>query len=629
MDGLTAAFERAVARRVAAAPGWTGAAAARAALAVLDDDQLSSDVEDVADRFGLSPVETTLLAVAAAAETTATAHQLTGLLSGDSEPARPTVALTLELAGVPATAAEARKHFAPLSRLVRFGLVELPGSDVLLSRRVALPDRVAGQLAGQDLPPRSITALLLDEVPVAVDGTELVVGALEAGHQLVWVHSPTGGAGTSLAAAAARKLNAQCLIADLDRVPAGASVDAAVADLVLESGLGGLLLILVGAERARIDDLVHAPMPVVAVSAQPFNPSWSGDLPLTVHAARLSVSEREALWSPALGGETVDREIAAMRLTPEQIVSVAEHAKAMAHLHGETAISAERIRTSTRQLGRGRAVRADPGTAVTLDDLILSGHARAEIARLLDWARYRDEIVALGALYGKGGKGTGICALFSGPPGTGKTLAAHVIADSLGMDLYQVELSSIVDKYIGETEKNLEKVFAEAESLNAVLFFDEADALFGSRSEVKDAKDRYANQEIAYLLQRMEQFDGITVLATNLRGNLDPAFARRLHFIISFPDPDEATRRRLWVRHLDEVGDTDPDDPIDIDRLARAAEVAGGDIRNIVLSAAYAAVAEHARDNDTVTGVMVGMRHLSGALRREFIKLGRRPPSFD
>ena len=143
-------------------------------------------------------------------------------------------------------------------------------------------------------------------------------------------------------------------------------------------------------------------------------------------------------------------------------------------------------------------------------------------------------------MHGAGGKGTGIAALFTGAPGTGKTLAAHVIADNIGLDLMQVDLSGVIDKYIGETEKNLERVFAEAESLNVVLFFDEADALFGRRSEVKDAKDRYANQEVSYLLQRMEHFNGITILATNLRGNLDPAFSRRMHFIIHFPDPDVA-----------------------------------------------------------------------------------------
>src|SRR5699024_978162 len=151
-----------------------------------------------------------------------------------------------------------------------------------------------------------------------------------------------------------------------------------------------------------------------------------------------------------------------------------------------------------------------------------------------------------GAVHGAGGKGTGIAALFTGGPGTGKTLAAHVVADTAGLDLMQVDLSGVIDKYIGETEKNLERIFADAENLNVVLFFDEADALFGKRSEVRDAHDRFANQEVSYLLQRMEQFNGITVLATNLKGNLDLAFARRMHFIVHFPDPDEPTRARLW-----------------------------------------------------------------------------------
>ncbi|MFC6342073.1 ATP-binding protein, partial [Nocardioides hankookensis] len=180
-----------------------------------------------------------------------------------------------------------------------------------------------------------------------------------------------------------------------------------------------------------------------------------------------------------------------------------------------------------------------------------------------------------------------MCALFAGGPGTGKTLAAHVVADELGLDLMQVDLPSVVSKYIGETEKNLERVFQEAESLNALLFFDEADSLFGSRSEVKDARDRYANQEVSYLLQRMEHFDGITVLATNLRGNVDPAFARRLHFIVTFPDPDEATRKELWSHHLAQLPSTDPADPLDPTALATL-DLAGGGIRNVVLSAAYA-----------------------------------------
>jgi SpoVK/Ycf46/Vps4 family AAA+-type ATPase len=339
-------------------------------------------------------------------------------------------------------------------------------------------------------------------------------------------------------------------------------------------------------------------------------------MPLTVEAPRPSAHDRRKLWESLLGPEQTTAEIVAMPLSPEQIVAAGAHARQMATLSGEPFVSTDRIRSSVRQIGRGRSLRANPGGAARLEDLVLSGDAMAEVRRLLDWARSRDEVVALGSLYGKGGKGTGICALFTGPPGTGKTLAAHVVADSLGMDLYQVDLSTIVDKYIGETEKNLERVFVEAESLNAVLFFDEADALFGSRSDVKDSKDRYANQEVAYLLQRMEQFDGITVLASNLRGNIDAAFARRLHFIINFLEPDVPTRRRLWERHLAPLP-IDPDDQPDIEYIAQAIDLAGGDVRNIVLSAAYAAVAE---------GSTVGMRHISAAVTREYIKLGRRPP---
>jgi SpoVK/Ycf46/Vps4 family AAA+-type ATPase len=315
--------------------------------------------------------------------------------------------------------------------------------------------------------------------------------------------------------------------------------------------------------------------------------------------------------------------VVALRLTPEEVARVARLATDSAALRQHDAespaVDTDTVRHATRRLGRNRsskfAATADPAT---IDDLILPEHTKQEVTRLLDWARYRDEVLAQGPLQGKGGKGSGICALFAGSPGTGKSLAAHVVADTLGMDLYSVDISSLVDKYVGETEKNLERVFTEAESLNAVLFFDEADSIFGSRSEVKDAHDRYANQEVAYLLQRMEQFDGITILATNLRGNLDPAFSRRLHFVIHFPDPDEMTKRHLWDYHLSHLRLIDAADPVDIDVLARTLDLAGGDIRNIVLSAAYQAAAEHTE---------VGMRHVVAATRREYTKLGRRVPA--
>ncbi|QCW49885.2 ATP-binding protein [Nocardioides dongxiaopingii] len=604
-----------------AGSGWGQEAAAASALAVLESDgpdaAATARMGALAARFGLSEVETALLEAAAAAEESVAGHLLLGLLSGDDRPGRPTVALALELGGAAPGARAAHRHLGPRTALSRYGLVRIVGTDVLLSRRLVLGDRVAAYLAGDDVPSQTTLSMLLDPVPVAVEGTDEVVAALRSDHALVWVHAPGGGAGAAMAAAACERLGVSCLVADLGRLDPSVPVEDGVAGLVLEAGLSGSVLVVLGAERARPEWLWHSAVPVCAVSRDPWDPEWSGDLPVTVLAPRLSVAQRQELWRPLLGEASTSREITTMPLSPEQIVTVGRHAAATAAVNGEDGVSAQRVRQSARTLSRGRSVRANAASAATLDDLVLPRAALGEVRRLLDWARYRDEVVALGPLHGKGGKGIGICALFSGPPGTGKTLAAHVIADSLGMDLYQVDLSSIVDKYIGETEKNLEKVFVEAEATNAVLFFDEADALFGSRSAVTDAKDRYANQEIAYLLQRMEQFDGITVLASNLRGNLDPAFARRLHFMVAFPDPDVETRRRLWEHHLAGLA-LDADDPVDVDWLCSTVEMAGGDIRNMVLAAVYAAVAESAS---------LGMRHVDDAVRREHLKLGRRPPA--
>jgi SpoVK/Ycf46/Vps4 family AAA+-type ATPase len=214
--------------------------------------------------------------------------------------------------------------------------------------------------------------------------------------------------------------------------------------------------------------------------------------------------------------------------------------------------------------------------------------------------------------------GKGLSSLFSGPSGVGKTMAADILANELGLDLYKIDLATVVSKYIGETEKNLGAIFAAAQASNAILFFDEADALFGKRSEVKDARDRYANIETAYLLQKMEEYDGVAILATNLYSNVDDAFARRLHHVIEFPFPDARHRERMWKQVF--PAETPLADDIDFPFLARQFELSGGNIRNVALSAAFiAAEAEYA----------VTMNFLILGVARELQKMSRMPAKSD
>ena len=248
----------------------------------------------------------------------------------------------------------------------------------------------------------------------------------------------------------------------------------------------------------------------------------------------------------------------------------------------------------------------------TWQDIILPADQLSMLKEIVSTVRGRAKVLTEWGIGRKLVSSGGIPILFTGDPGTGKTMAAEVIAAELGLDLYKIDLSTVVSKYIGETEKNLEKIFSEAESSNAILFFDEADAIFGKRSEVKDAHDRYANIETSYLLQRMEAYDGVTILATNLRANLDVAFTRRLQFSLDFPFPDEQNRLRIWRTLFPTEVPRAPD--LDFDLLARRFKLAGGSIRNILVNAAYQA----ASDGGTVT-----MAHMLHGARRELQKMGR------
>ena len=246
------------------------------------------------------------------------------------------------------------------------------------------------------------------------------------------------------------------------------------------------------------------------------------------------------------------------------------------------------------------------------DDLVLPKDQLAILQELYNTIRRRPFVLEEWGLGKKLTSSAGVTVLFAGPPGTGKTMAAGVLAGHLGLDIFKISLSSVVSKYIGETEKNLEKIFSEAESSNAIIFFDEADSIFGKRSEVKDSKDRYANVEVSYLLQRMEDYDGVTILATNLRANLDEAFLRRIHFALDFPFPEAHERLRIWEALFPDNVPTEPN--LDLKRLADSFRLAGGNIRNIIVSAAYLAA-----DN----GKVVKMNHLLHGTRRELQKMGR------
>ncbi len=308
------------------------------------------------------------------------------------------------------------------------------------------------------------------------------------------------------------------------------------------------------------------------------------------------------------------------------VEAVAQHyrlgAAAVGSIAGQLAASAggqraQALRRLCREHSRARlddlAERID--VRASWDDLVLpDGHVEL-LRELARHVRHRTQVYERWGFGERTTNGLGVTALFAGESGTGKTLAAEVLAHALELDLYRVDLSATVSKYIGETEKNLRRLFDAAEASGAVLLFDEADALFGKRGEVKDGHDRYANLEVAYLLQRMETYRGLAILTTNLRGNLDRAFLRRLRFVVQFPFPDVAERTAMWRRAFPPAT---PLDGLDVERLAQLT-VSGASIRAIALSAAFAA----AHDGGAVTPA-----HVLRAARLEFAKSERALPDW-
>jgi hypothetical protein len=325
---------------------------------------------------------------------------------------------------------------------------------------------------------------------------------------------------------------------------------------------------------------------------------------------------RRRLWESqldgALAGVDLNELAGRFRLTGSEIDRSATQAFAWSDTYGDGSepqlsdfFSASRQQSTGEMAGLAERVES----IYSWEDLVLPAAVRSQLLSLEHWVRYRYVVYDTWEFSNRVMLGRGLVVLFSGASGTGKTMAAGILARNLELDLYRIDLSQVVSKYIGETEKNLGRIFDAAQSTNAVLFFDEADALFGKRSEVKDAHDRYANIEVSYLLQRMEAYEGIAILCTNFRQNLDQAFARRLHMIVEFPQPGVSDRERIWRLLLPE---TVPQDDLDFRFLARQFSLTGGNIKNCVLTAAFQAAAEESP---------ISMRHVVSAIARELQKM--------
>lgn len=344
-------------------------------------------------------------------------------------------------------------------------------------------------------------------------------------------------------------------------------------------------------------------------------PTYHQRLDLWYHFLTLNPSDSQPLGQSMPDHSSLDLAALAgqFALTTGQIRDAVASARDMALQRGEglqnqDLFTAARAHSNPRLASLARKI----VPRYTWSDLILPADQLSILHELVSTVRGRPLVLEQWGVGKKLASSAAVTALFAGDPGTGKTMAAEVIAAELNLDLYKIDLSSLVSKYIGETEKNLERVFSEAESSNAILFFDEADSIFGKRSEVKDAHDRYANIEVSYLLQRMESYDGVTILATNLRSNLDEAFTRRLQFIIDFPFPEQDYRLRIWQTLFPPEVPRTPD--LDFTLLARRFKLTGGNIRNIIISASYLAASN---------GGQVSMEHLLHGARRELQKMGR------
>lgn len=629
LDGVTAI--EGVATRPADVLRWLDRLLAAAAAGV--------DVDGTAPVAGpdLGPLdpgvlESVAVAVALGWEVDARYGQLYGMLQGEPSARAPTVGLVLDLVcSDPAERIDALRRLSPHGDLCAGGLIEIDDAAVdrpLHAQPVRLGSIGRRVLLGRDgLDERLAATATLDhpggpaltDLPLGVDlfgRLQRLASGLSTGVTRQQVVGADHRLVERAVAATVSSAGLNLLRVDADRTPAQ------LRDVVRrEAEASGAAVHLASAGPLAADwRAVAERLPMVIVSA----PGEDRDLTvlgfdvLAVDPPTTAIRRR--CWVEAAGTAGIelprreaDRLAASYRLSCSDIADTVRIAATRSGERAVVATPADLRQAASETAGRGVATVARRVEVVhRWDDIVLDDDTGHQLQELCARVRCRETVLDQWGLRRGSTAGGGTHALFSGPSGTGKTAAAQVVAAELGYQMWKVDLASVVSKYIGETEKNLDSIFAAADGSDVVLFFDEADALFGKRSEVRDAHDRYANIEISYLLQRMEEHDGVTVLATNLRRNLDDAFLRRLAFDVRFPFPDEQQRLRIWQRLLPDSVPVGTD--VDLAALAGEYPLSGGQIRNAVLAAAFLAAD---------SGGVVGDEQLRAAVRREFQKLGK------
>jgi ATPase family associated with various cellular activities (AAA) len=597
----------------------------------------TGDAPALAEELGLSAFDLDVLLLAVAPELDLKYERLFGFLQDDVTRKRPTVDLALH---VLCPSAELRllrrEHFSPEAPLFARRLLRLVAdpSQVeppLLAHYLKAEPQALGYLMGQAegdarLVPFCRLSKPDDPSEASLDGETFrgLVRAvettrLEQAPLRLFLEGPRGAGQAETAGALAAAMCAPLYSADLDRATeCRADLETLLPAIFAEAKLRGALLYIEGFEaapRLLLESLVEQRREATILAGPRAIAGW---LPFSTAAMGAKESRRRwqrcaAAEGVELDAETIDSLSARLRLTPRQIAQTVRGARRQAALQGRAGVemrdvmSAAKVYTGHELAALARKVQARRGW----DDLVLPGEAESQLREMCQRVGQRSRVLQDWGFEAKAATGSGVTALFAGPSGSGKTMAVEILSRELALDAYRIDLSGVVSKYIGETEKNLDRIFNSAENANAILFFDEADALFGKRSEVRDSHDRYANIEISYLLQKMEEYSGIAILATNLRQNLDDAFVRRLTFAVHFPFPDEASRARIWKGIW--PARTPLSGDVDCDRLARQFALSGGNIRNIALAAAFLAADE---------GEVVAMRHVLHATRREYQKYG-------